>query len=151
MPEKVWRAGPNAVLDSLGPSDVSVMSPAGLCLVNRLVSDPPGARRAYVGDEQGVRPTSPELDMASYALISPTLGCVGTPTAAYAVDLASGDAQLLFEYPPGSSLEVLHDGFAALSGTVLTLPSWFSGRSSARRSKRRLVYSRRSGVDQSGW
>ncbi|MCA9578463.1 MAG: hypothetical protein KC668_23685 [Myxococcales bacterium] len=121
MPEKVWRAGPNAVLDSLGPSDVSVMSPAGLCLVNRLVSDPPGARRAYVGDEQGVRPTSPELDMASYALISPTLGCVGTPTAAYAVDLASGDAQLLFEYPPGSSLEVLRDGFAALSGTVLTL------------------------------
>src|SRR5690606_23011164 len=75
----------------------------------------------FVGDEQGVRPTSPELEMVSYALLSPTVGCVGTRTAAYAVDLATGDAQPLFEYPPGSSLEVLREGFAVLSGAELIL------------------------------
>lgn len=123
VPDKVWRAGPNAVLDALGPMDVSVESPAGLCLINKSVTDPPGARRAYVGDGEGIRPTEPALDIVSYALISPTVGCVGTKTAAYSVDLATGAASKLFDMPEGSGLLTLRNGFAVLSGDELVARS----------------------------
>jgi hypothetical protein len=123
MPEKVWRAGPNAVLDSLGAQDVSVESAAGLCLINKVVSDPPGARRAYVGNAEGIRPTEPELAIVSYALVSPTAVCVGTATTAYSVDLETGAATKLFDYPEGSSLEVVGEGFVVLSDGELVARS----------------------------
>lgn len=122
-PEKVWRAGPAAVLDALGPMDVSVETADGLCLINKLVTDPPGARRAYVGNAQGIRPTTPELAIANYAIISPKLACVGTKTAAYRVSLESSEAVKLFDYPEGSGLEVLQDGFAVLSAGELQVYS----------------------------
>ncbi len=118
-PDKVWRAGPNAVLDALGPMDVSVESAAGLCLINKAVTDPPGARRAYVGSAEGIRPTEPALAVVSYALMSPTVGCVGTKSEAYRVDLETGEARKLFDMPEGSSLHALRDGFIVLSGDEL--------------------------------
>ncbi|MCA9680104.1 MAG: hypothetical protein KC464_34045, partial [Myxococcales bacterium] len=119
VPEKVWRAGPNAVLDALGPQDVCVESAAGLCLINKLVADPPGARRAYVGDGDGIRPTEPEIAIANYALVSPTVALVGNATEAFRVDLATGAATKLFEYPSGVSPEVVGDGFVVIAGADL--------------------------------
>lgn len=123
IPEKVWRAGPPTVLEALGPMDVSIESAAGLCLINKVVTDPPGARRAYVGNALGIRPTVPELEMAGYALISPTIGCVVTSTAVHRVDLETGDARQLFEIAPGSQAEAVAGGFVVLSGRELVARS----------------------------